>query len=76
MARSTGAPAWGRARLRVRWVGVRSPAGWSFEAGGDVGSGAGAGAVGEDWDTLAFADTDDLVGAGGGQVGGAARKGG
>ena len=51
-------------------------AGWSFEAGGDVRSGAGVGAVGEDWDALAFADTDGLVGAGGGQVVGAARKGG
>jgi hypothetical protein len=34
---------------------------------------AGVGAVGEDGDALAFANSDHLVGAGGGQVVGAAR---
>jgi hypothetical protein len=39
-----------------------------------VQAGTGVGVVGEDGDTLAFADPDDLVGAGRGQVMGAARQ--
>jgi hypothetical protein len=64
MALSTGALAWARARLTVRWAGVSSPPGGRpFEAGGDPGARAGVGAVGEDGHALAFADPDDAVGA-------------
>lgn len=43
---------------------------------GHPGAGPDIGAVGEDGDALAFADPDDAVGAGGGQVVGAAGQGG
>lgn len=51
MPRSTGARAWARARLTVRWVGEFT-AGWLPECGGDPVSGALVGAVGEDRDAL------------------------
>ena len=44
------------------------PAGRSSAPGGDPGAGALVGAVGQDGDALAFADPDDPVGAGRGQV--------
>ena len=48
------------------------PPGGRLIGGGDPGAGADVGAVGEDRDALAFADPDDAVGAGRGQVVGAA----
>jgi hypothetical protein len=48
---------------------------WSFEAGGDTGAGTRVSAVGEDGDTLAFTDPDDLAGAGRGEVVSAAGQG-
>lgn len=66
--RSTGARAADSARLRVFSVGVSSCKGLAFDAGGHPGASALVGEVGQDGDALAFADADDPVGAGGGQV--------
>lgn len=54
--------------MTVCWVGVRS------RPGGRLGTWVGShtGTVGEDWDALVFADPEDPVGTGAGEVVGAA----
>ena len=60
MPRSTSARARASAWLTVRWVGaVRARA--AFETGGHPGAGALIGALGQNGDTLSFADPDDAV---------------
>lgn len=74
MPRSTGARAWVSARLTVHWA--SSPPGGRLTPVVTQAPAALVGAVGQDRDALPFADPDDLVRAGGGQVVGAAGQGG
>lgn len=73
-AHSTGARAAAGASLRVLSVGVSSCRGLRLIAGGQPGAGALVGEIGQDGDALPLPDADDLVGAGGGQVVGSARR--